>query len=525
MADPTLRRAAAPATPTRPAGPAHSRLRRLPAIDKVRSHPLLRSVIGLGLGNDLPTTLAREAVAALRAELLAAKSDEAAAALDVEARLAAHLRSRCEALRGPILRRLHNGMGVLLLTNAGRAPLGPAAIQAIADTCAGYSNLELDLDDGSRGSRQALLQPLLRWLSGAEAALVVNNGAAALLLALHALAAGRPVVVSRGELVEIGGSFRVPEVMAAAGVRLHEVGTTNRTHAADYQRAIEALRGAGDPPALLLQVHRSNFDQVGFVATPAVAELAAIATAQAVPLVCDLGSGAVADLSAHGLRHEPVLRDALLAGADLVTASGDKLLGGPQAGLLLGRDALVQRCARSPMSRALRPCRLTLAALEPTLRAHLLDQTTQDLPLWRAITRSVESLSALGARLVATTGEVVDSSPGLDLSADLVVSEAAIGGGSQAGATLPSLALRLLPRNGSASALGSALRALPTPWLGRVRADAVLLDLRSLACGAAGDDESLAAAWADALWALGRASTTASAVGRATNPSVVDHAE
>ena len=505
MPDPDRRRLAASATPSLPPHSSHARLRRLPAIDKVRAHPLLRSNLGVNAAHDLPTTLAREAVGALRAELLAAESDAAAAALDVDARIAVHLRSRCDALRGPILRRLHNGMGVLLMTNAGRAPLSAEAIHAIAEACAGYANLELDLEDGGRGSRQALLQPLLRWLSGAEAGLVVNNGAAALLLALHALAAGRAVVVSRGELVEIGGSFRVPEVMAAAGVRLYEVGTTNRTHAADYQRAIDDLRAAGDTPALLLQVHRSNFDQVGFVATPTVAELAAIAAAEAIPLVCDLGSGAIGDLSAHGMRDEPLLREALQAGADLVTASGDKLLGGPQAGLLLGRLPWIERCAKSPLARALRPCRLTLAALEPTLRAHLLDRAEHELPLWQAIARNLASLEALGTRLVATTGEAIERAPALDLAADLVQSEAAIGGGSQAGATLPSLARRLRPRRKTASALASDLRGLPTPWLGRVRADAVLLDLRSLTCGSAGDDAALAAAWAAALSTLAAA--------------------
>ena len=480
--------------------------RALPAVDQLLREPTL---VAAALPPALATTLAREAVADARTAILVGTLDSAAA---VAAAVQRALAASTAVVSGQQLRPLYNGIGVLLMTNAGRAPLGTEAIAAIVETAAGACTLELDLDSGERGSRQALLRPLLRWLGDAEDGLVVNNGAAALMLALHALAAGRPVVVSRGELVEIGGSFRVPDVMTAAGVRLVEVGTTNRTHARDFADAVAQLRDEGTPAALLLQIHRSNFAQVGFVATPTVAELAAIAHEAGIPLVCDLGSGALAGMSAMGLRDEPEIAASLAAGADLVTASGDKLLGGPQAGLLLGRAPLIARCGKAPMARALRPCKLTLAALDATLRAHLRGDLDQ-IPVWRAIRRTEASLDALGAALVATTAEAwaaaaseagagrgpdgADSGRWPRGHATIEACEAAVGGGAQAGASLPSRALVLHLPLGRAPAFAAALRAQPAPWLARVRGDALWLDLRSLGCGVA--DADLVAAWSAAL--------------------------
>lgn len=476
----------APPDPTLTPAPATAALlRALPAVEAVR-----RSPCWSGLPGALATTLAREAIGAVRDAIRAGAIVDVAA---VPAALAAATARVDADLRGPLLRPLFNGSGVLLMTNAGRAPLAAAALEAIVETARGYATLELDPDDGHRGSRQELVRPLLRWLCRCEDALVVNNGAAALLLALHALAGGRPVLVSRGELIEIGGSFRVPEIVAASGAELVEVGTTNRTHCHDYAAAAAQLAAAGRPVAALLQVHRSNFHQEGFVATPSLAELAAVARAHGAPLVCDVGAGAVEPVAPWGLRAEPTLAETIAAGADLVTASGDKLIGGPQAGLILGRQELVQRCARAPLARALRPCRLTLAGLEPTLRAHLRGEATTALPLWRTIARPLAELQALGDQLAAAT--LACSEGGW--SATIAASEAAVGGGSQPGVTLPSCALVLRRRGQSGEQLRRWLLGLPTPWWARARGDAVWLDLRSLTCGPT--DAELARAWAEVL--------------------------
>src|SRR3990170_4289586 len=279
--------------------------------------------------------------------------------------------------RRPRLRRVLNATGVLVHTNLGRAPLADAALARLAEVGAGYSNLEYDLEQGERGSRQDHLAPLLRRLTGAEAALVVNNNAAAVLLAIAALAEGQEVVVSRGELIEIGDGFRIPEVLARSGARLVEVGTTNRTRAADYERAI------GEQTALILRVHQSNFRVVGFTEQPTVSELAAVARRHNLPLVDDLGSGILDASGTVSLGDEPSVRESLAAGADLVCFSGDKLLGGPQAGIVVGRAELVERLRRHPLQRALRADKLTLAALEGTLSLALDSRSAGDIPVLR----------------------------------------------------------------------------------------------------------------------------------------------
>jgi L-seryl-tRNA(Ser) seleniumtransferase len=367
--------------------------------------------------------------------------------------LAERVRAELAAARAPSFRHVLNATGVIVHTNLGRAPLAPEALERVQDAARGYSNLELDLEDGARGSRQDHLAALLHRLTGAEAALVVNNNAAAVLLALAALGEGREVVVSRGELLEIGDGFRIPEVLARSGARLVEVGTTNRTRPADYERAI------GPDTALLLRVHQSNFRVVGFTELPRLAELAAIARRHELPLVDDLGSGALLEIPG-----EPSARESLAAGADLVCFSGDKLLGGPQAGIVAGRADLVERLRRHPLQRAMRVDKLTLAALEGTLQLHL-DEPAR-VPVLRMLGEEASVVRARAERLAEMTGGTVEETV------------ARVGGGALPLAELPSFACAL------AEELAAPLRVGEPPVVGIVRDGKLLLDCRTLA-----DDE------------------------------------
>jgi L-seryl-tRNA(Ser) seleniumtransferase len=405
------------------------RLRDLPSVDEIVR----------GIDDPLAVAAARTVLERARAEI-GAGADPG----DLRRRLLDEL----ESVRRPALRRVLNATGVLVHTNLGRAPLAEAALDRVREA-AGYSNLELDLSSGSRGSRQDHLAPLLRRLTGAGAAIVVNNNAAALLLALAALADGREVVVSRGELIEIGDGFRIPEVLASSGARLVEVGTTNRTRAADYERAV------GPDTALLLRVHPSNFRVVGFSERPRPEELAAVARRHGVPLVDDLGSGALVQVEG-----EPTPAAALAAGADLVCFSGDKLLGGPQAGVVAGRAELVERLRRHPLHRALRPDKLTLAALEGTLALYL-DRTTE-IPLLRMLREPVEAVRARAERLAEAVGGTVEETV------------ARAGGGALPLAELPSCAAAVEEE------LAAALRAHEPPVVAVVRDGRTLLDCRTL---------------------------------------------
>ena len=367
--------------------------------------------------------------------------------------LATRLTRELEAARRPSLRRVLNATGVIVHTNLGRAPLALEALARVQDAGRGYSNLELDLEEGERGSRQDHLAPLLRRLTGVESALVVNNNAAAVLLALAALAEGREVVVSRGELLEIGDGFRIPEVLARSGARLVEVGTTNRTRAADYERAI------GPETALVLRVHQSNFRVVGFTELPKLAEVAAVAHRHDLPLVDDLGSGALGAVPG-----EPSVRESLAAGADLVCFSGDKLLGGPQAGIVAGRADLVERLRRHPLQRAVRVDKLNLAALEGTLQLHL--EAPARIPVLRMLGEDASIVRARAERLAELTGGTVEETT------------ARVGGGALPLAELPSFACAL------DESLAAPLRVGEPPVVGIVRDGKLLLDCRTLA-----DDE------------------------------------
>lgn len=369
---------------------------------------------------------------------------------------------RLEEWSAPSLIPVINATGVILHTNLGRAPLSASAIAAMAEVAAGYSNLEFDLAQGRRGSRLVHAEAQLRRLTGAQAALVVNNNAAAVLLILTALARRRAVVIARSQLVEIGGGFRVPDVMKQSGARLVEVGTTNRVHLEDYTRAI-----AEEKAALVLHAHRSNFQIIGFTSEPELKEVCAAAHRFGVPLANDLGSGALLNTEAFGLGHEPTVFEALDSGADLVCFSGDKLLGGPQAGIILGKAELVSRLKKHPLARAVRADKLCLAALSATLDHYLRDEAVEKIPVWRMIAAGVETIRQ---RAVAWSnalgyGEVI---PG----------QSTVGGGSLPGETLPTFHLALgVP---SPNRLAERLRKARPPVIVRVEADKVLLDARTV---------------------------------------------
>ncbi len=441
------------------------RLAAIPSVDRILQDSRLASAIGRH-GREL-------VVAELRAELAerrAALKGGAGAALEEDAIVAALL-SRLELAAQPSLRPVFNLTGTVLHTNLGRALLPREAIEACARVQAGPANLEYDLEAGERGERDDHLEALLCRITGAEAATVVNNNAAAVLLALNALAAGREVPVSRGELVEIGGSFRIPEIIEAAGCSLREVGTTNRTHLRDYEKAI------GAKTAAILKVHTSNYAVVGFTAGVEEAALATLAHAKGLPFVTDLGSGSLVDLARWGLPAEPTPMQALAAGADLVTFSGDKLLGGPQAGMVVGRRDLVERLRKNPLKRALRLDKGRIAALEAVLRLYLdPERLPERLPALRQLTRTAAGISAAAERmrpaLQAWCGERAEVS--------IAPCASQVGSGSLPVDRLPSAALRISSAQVRPAAVAKALRKLPVPVIARIHEDAVWLDLRCL---------------------------------------------
>jgi L-seryl-tRNA(Ser) seleniumtransferase len=413
------------------------KLRELPSVDALLHDERLASV-----PHELAVPAARTVLERAREEIGAGREP----APLVEAVLA-----ELDRLRRPSLRRVLNATGVLVHTNLGRAPLAARALERVAAVGAGYSNLEYDLERGARGSRQDHLAPLLCRLTGAEAALVVNNNAAAVLLALAALAEGREVIVSRGELIEIGDGFRIPEVLASSGARLVEVGTTNRTRAADYERAI------GPETAAILRVHQSNFRVVGFAERPRLAELADIAHAHDLALVDDLGSGALQEVG-----DEPTPAESLRAGAVLVCFSGDKLLGGPQAGVVVGRADLVERLRRHPLQRALRADKLSLAALEGTLLAALDPGGAAEIPVLRMLHEPLEQVRARARRLAELVGGEVEETV------------ARVGGGALPLTELPSAACAV------EEGLAERLRTGEPPVVAVVRDGRTLLDCRTL---------------------------------------------
>jgi len=473
-------------------------LRRLPSVDDV-----LRSAAGVALLSDNPRWAV---VAAARAEIderrRALRSDPDEAPRIEEGIEASTLAARVERLQTPSLRRVVNATGVVLHTNLGRAPLPARALARVQEIARGYSNLEYDTAGRERGSRHAHVEELLTAVTGAEAAAVVNNNASAVLVALAALAGGRRAIVSRGELVEIGGGFRIPDVMRWSGVDLTEVGTTNKTRLSDYVGAI------GPETALLLKVHRSNFAVVGFTEEASLAELVGAARPRGLPVMVDLGSGSLIDLAPLGLPGEPTVGVVVRQGADVCTFSGDKLLGGPQAGILVGRREAMARVLAHPLMRAVRPDKMTLAALEATLEIYREGdaRAVAEIPALRMLAARPEALAARKDRLLAALDAAMPDAGAAPMVAEAVVAEAvagrsAVGGGALPLVELDSWAIALGPRGIAAEELARALAAGEPPVIARIAADRVLLDLRTVA-----DDE--VAQVADAVARACRACTS-----------------
>lgn len=433
--------------------------RKLPSVDRLLAHPRIAAELG-ELPRERVVELARQELAAARAAIAAGSP---APDYDV---LVERVVRRGLGLVVLSLRRVINATGVVIHTNLGRAPLSRAARAAIEAVAAGYSNLEFELETGERGHRHTHLEELLCQVTGAEAGFAVNNNASAVLLGLTALAQGREVVVSRGQAVEIGGGFRIPDVLRQSGARLVEVGTTNRTYLRDYEAAV------GPDTAAILRVHRSNFRIVGFTAEPELPELADLARRRGIALLDDLGSGCLIDTTRFGLAKEPLVQASVAAGADLVFFSGDKLLGGPQAGIILGRRELVDRLRRHPLARAVRIDKLCLAGLAATLTHYLKGEALTEIPVWWMVARPADEIRARATAWADRLAGLADI--------EVVPTESAVGGGSLPGETLPSFALAIRPRDGDLVGLARRLRLGTPPVVGRVEADRLLLDPRTV---------------------------------------------
>ena len=460
-------------------------LRQLPQVDDLLRHPELAPAVG-ALPRSLAAAVVRRVLAAARQSINATPPEALPPRLD-EMALLQNLREALLAAAKLSLRRVVNATGVVIHTNLGRSPLGEACLAPLLEVASRYNTLEYDLARGTRGSRQDHLEGVLQELTGAEGVLVVNNNAAAVLLALNTLAAGREVVISRGQLVEIGGSFRLPEIMAASSAILREVGTTNKTYLKDFEKAITS------ETAVLLRVHPSNFRIMGFTHEVTLAEMVGLGRRYDLKVVEDLGSGCLVDLSRFGLEREPTVQETLKAGADLVLFSGDKLLGGPQAGLILGNREVVGALKQNPLTRALRPDKMTLTALEATLRLYLEEpRALAEIPTLRMLTRPVAELDrqarALARRMRRRFGD--------RLKVEVVESQGRAGGGALPQAPLPSRALAITAPPLAPQELEARLRQAATPVIVRVERGVVLLDLRTLLPG---DQEALMAALEEAL--------------------------
>jgi len=450
-------------------------LSHIPNVDRILAQPEM-----VRLGTLYPRGIILEAVRRgldqLRQTIITAKNpgdlDESIFSFES---LLPHFMEEIENQMSPKLKRIINATGVVIHTNLGRSPLHESAIEHIARVSRHYSNLEFDLNEGKRGSRYSHVEEILCRLTGAEAALVVNNNAAAVLLVLNTLADGKEVVVSRGQLVEIGGAFRIPDVMTRSGAILREVGTTNRTHLNDYEGAI------GEDTALILKVHTSNFRIVGFTSDVELKELADLAHSNHLPIMEDLGSGCLIDLSKYGLDWEPTVQEAIKEGADIVTFSGDKLMGGPQAGIILGRREYIEKIKVNPLTRALRIDKLTLAGLESTLLIYLDEaRAVREIPTLRMLTYSHEELRKRAQKLSRKIRTNIPKGVRIGVRDDV----SQVGGGAYPVQLLPTYVVTLKPDHGAIHHLEEKLRGGTPPIIARVSGEEVLLDVRTI-----GDDE------------------------------------
>lgn len=436
-------------------------LRQIPKVDELIAHP----AVSAEASHIAAAQATREVLDELRENILNGVCEIMPSVDELAARIAGRVRQNAE----PSLRRLINATGVILHTNLGRAPLAPRAAAAVHAVAEGYSTLEYNVAEGARGSRHSHVEKLLTELTGAEAAMVVNNNAAAVLLALSSLASGKEVVVSRGELVEIGGAFRIPEVMEQSGCVLREVGATNRTRRSDYENAVDRERTAA-----LLKAHTSNFKIVGFTEEVSIQELAAIGREYSLPVLYDLGSGSLIDLAPYGIKGEPTVAACIEAGADVVCFSGDKLLGGPQAGVIIGGRTYIERMKKHPLARALRIDKLTLAALEATLRLYRDPETAKaEIPLLRMLAADREKLREKARRLK----EMLEP---LGLQAAVTDEEGYVGGGSAPTSPLPSAAVEINPHGITVTVLEQRLRAFAPAIIARIARDRLLLDMRTV---------------------------------------------
>jgi len=437
-------------------------LRRLPSVSRLLEMADTAALLS-EYGHARVVDALRSTVQAVRQTITAG-----AGTLPTEEEILARAATYLRAQDAPSLYPVINATGVVVHTNLGRAPLSDRARRAAAEVSHGYCNLEYDMETGERGSRYVHAASLLSRLTGAEDALVVNNNAAAVLLVLTALAHERQVIIGRSQLVEIGGGFRIPDVMRQSGAQLVEVGTTNRTYVADYAEAIHPIN-----TALILRVHHSNFSITGFAHEPTLAELVALGAAHGVPVMDDLGSGTLLDTAQFGLTHEPTLQESVAAGAALITASGDKLMGGPQAGLILGQAELIKRLRKHPLARAVRVDKVTLAALQATLLAYQDGTAATEIPVWRMIAASPQNLRRRARRWASQIGYP---------QAEVVASRSTVGGGSLPGQTLPSYALALTVPSPDALAdrLRQSLQARSQPIIARIDMGRVLLDARTV---------------------------------------------
>ncbi|NWF54223.1 MAG: L-seryl-tRNA(Sec) selenium transferase [Syntrophaceae bacterium] len=447
-------------------------LRTLPAVDELLHRPPIQSLLK-SHSRPLVVDSIRKVLGEKRRAILQGGTEEAAATAGLTPdQWTEAVKREVAAVFRPSLRPVINATGVVLHTNLGRAPLSAEALRNLVEIAGGYSNLEFNLETGDRGSRYEHVEEVLCRVSGAESGLVVNNNAGAVFLALNTLAEGKEVIVSRGQLVEIGGSFRVPDVMRKSGARLVEVGTTNRTHLRDYEQAITGETG------LLLKVHTSNFRILGFTAEVPLKELAALGEARGIPVMEDLGSGCFIDLSPYGIEHEPTVQETLRAGVDVVTFSGDKLLGGPQAGLILGKKKYIDRIKKNPLNRALRIDKLTLAALESTLKVYLEPaDAVKTLPALAMLTCPEEEVKKRAGRFRRKLSQDL---PG-DFKVTLRADSSQVGGGALPLQVLPTWVVAIRPSTLAAASLEERLRKSDPPVIARVKEEEVLLDLRTVA--------------------------------------------